>query len=332
MQKYTNRSMFSVVIPMYDKEQHIKRALDSVLHQTFNDFEVIVVDDGSTDQGSAIVEGYERVTLIKQENAGVAAARNAGAASASGDWIAFLDADDMWFPNHLDELRKITNSCKDADLIATNYIELKDGSYIAQPEIQTSSIKNIDYFEEAAKRTGIVCSSTAAVKREVFQRSGGFENYTTGEDLRFWARLALRNSVAISDSTTAVYFRGTGGVTEKSAAYDRSNVKKESSEIYTIKDISPACELILQAIRIGDYSVPIQSLTAYTNSRIYSAVKTNILYGNPRDAKKYAKLLQHPMSMRLKIVKRLELVPNVLIGGSVINALLAVRRLVSRIR
>ena len=90
--------MFSVVIPLYNKEQYICRAVDSVLNQTYEQFELIVVDDGSTDRSAELVENIkdDRVRVIRQDNQGEGPARNSGVLAASNHWVAFLDADDAW--------------------------------------------------------------------------------------------------------------------------------------------------------------------------------------------------------------------------------------------
>src|SRR5947209_3795753 len=94
----------SVIIPLYNKAPYVRRTLDSVRAQTFADYEVIVVDDGSTDGGAAVVEGFgdPRFRLIAQPNAGPGAARNRGLAEAGGEFVAFLDADDEWLPTFLE--------------------------------------------------------------------------------------------------------------------------------------------------------------------------------------------------------------------------------------
>ena len=116
--------MFSIVIPLYNKEEHIAATLRSVLTQTHQNFEVVVVDDGSTDGGAAVVETFTDpcIRLIRQENGGVSAARNRGIAEARGEHVAFLDADDEWMPEHLEELATLIAAYPECRARATNYI------------------------------------------------------------------------------------------------------------------------------------------------------------------------------------------------------------------
>src|SRR5690606_11857402 len=101
--------MFSIVIPLYNKEQSVTNTLQSVLNQTYTEFEVVIVNDGSTDNSVEKVEAFNdpRIRLIHQANAGVSAARNKGIEEAKFEWIAFLDADDLWMENHLSTLRNM---------------------------------------------------------------------------------------------------------------------------------------------------------------------------------------------------------------------------------
>lgn len=116
----------SVIIPLYNKERWIRRALDSVANQWFADFEVLVVDDGSTDGGTQVVANYgdRRLRLITQPNAGPGAARNLGIAEAKGDLVAFLDADDEWLPNYLEEsVRLLDHWGEGVASISSGYFE-----------------------------------------------------------------------------------------------------------------------------------------------------------------------------------------------------------------
>ena len=103
------KPIFSIVIPLFNKEKEIQQTLESVLKQTFHDFEVIIINDGSTDKSEQIVNSFtdDRILLISTDNKGVSQARNFGINYANGEIIAFIDADDYWFPNHLEELVKL---------------------------------------------------------------------------------------------------------------------------------------------------------------------------------------------------------------------------------
>ncbi|MCK4820742.1 glycosyltransferase family 2 protein, partial [bacterium] len=114
----------SVVIPVYNKKAFIGRALLSAIRQSFRDIEIIVVDDGSTDQSSDVIKSIRdpRIKLISQNNQGVSAARNRGIAEASGNYVAFLDADDEWLPNYLETIMRMYRKFPDVGACASNYI------------------------------------------------------------------------------------------------------------------------------------------------------------------------------------------------------------------
>src|SRR5690625_5076160 len=119
--------MFSVVIPLYNKELSIRNTLQSVLDQTFTDFEIVIVNDGSTDSSAAIVEEFTdpRIRLIHQENQGVSAARNKGIEEAKYDWIVFLDGDDLWENNHLEEFVKMIKLFPEDRVFCTSHTKSK---------------------------------------------------------------------------------------------------------------------------------------------------------------------------------------------------------------
>jgi glycosyltransferase involved in cell wall biosynthesis len=116
-------SLIGVVIPLYNKKEYISRAIDSVLNQTISDFEIIVVDDGSTDQSAEVVSTYNdhRVRLVRQENAGPGAARNRGIEEVHADYLAFLDADDEWLPNYLERSYEILKQNPDCDICISGW-------------------------------------------------------------------------------------------------------------------------------------------------------------------------------------------------------------------
>lgn len=162
---------FTVVIPLYNKERHISRAIASVLNQTHRDLELIVVDDGSTDRGVSKVEMIKdpRIRIIKQENSGVSAARNRGITEASSEFIAFLDADDAWKPNFLEVIQSLIEDYPEAGAYGTGY----EFSYQSSKRVLPNSILSFekdwhglvdDYFRAAMSSPLLSASSVVIPK------------------------------------------------------------------------------------------------------------------------------------------------------------------------
>ncbi|CAN0602309.1 unnamed protein product, partial [Ectocarpus sp. 12 AP-2014] len=209
--------MFSVVIPLYNKEHYIKKTMGSVFSQKFQDYEILVINDGSTDNSPSIARSFhdKRLRVIDQENSGVSSARNRGVEEARGDWIAFLDGDDIWSADHLHELSCLIEEYPRAGLVSTSSKEIKVGDEIFFTDaLIKPSRKKIDYFKCASKDIGIVNSSNVAVLTALFKELGGFLDCKIGEDLEFWARVALVSVVAKSYKNTVIYLRGTAGAME----------------------------------------------------------------------------------------------------------------------
>lgn len=202
--------MITVVIPLYNKEPHIAKALESVLRQTNPASNIIVVDDGSRDQGAAVVARFadQGVRLIQQANQGESAARNTGIAAANTPYIAFLDADDWWLPGHLDELTRLIQDYPDADMLSTSHLIQRDGqTYRAitpLPEGWRGGLSN--FFDQYARGLSIINSSTACVRRSAVLAIGGFRvGIKRGPDVITWINLALNGKVAHVNVATAVY-------------------------------------------------------------------------------------------------------------------------------
>ena len=215
--------MISVIISLYNKSATIAAALDSVLAQTYQDFEVVVVDDGSTDEGAAIVDGYTdpHIRLIRQANAGVSAARNRGIAEAKGEYVAFLDADDEWMPEFLEEIVSLQREFPTCRAQATSYIFSMYGNNtsIILRKIPFTGKRGVlnNYFEVAAYSHPPVCSICVCIERKLIQDIGGFPlGITSGEDLLTWARIAVRTQWAYSLRPLAKYNLGPG--------YDKKNL------------------------------------------------------------------------------------------------------------
>lgn len=204
--------MISIVIPLYNKESNITNALNSVLAQTFQNFEVVVVDDGSTDNGAAVVEQYadSRIRLIRQENAGVSAARNKGIAEARGEYVAFLDADDEWLPEFLEEIVALQHEFPACRAQATNYTfnsyGAKSSTILRKIPFKGERGVLTNYFEVASCSHPPVWTSAVCIERKLLQEIGGFPvGVKSGEDLWVWAHVAVRTHWAYSLNPKSIY-------------------------------------------------------------------------------------------------------------------------------
>jgi glycosyltransferase involved in cell wall biosynthesis len=207
---------FSVIIPLYNKAPYIDKALRSVMAQTFADYQVIVVDDGSKDDSADIAERVLSNSsvffrLIRQENAGVSAARNNGVAASQGDYLCFLDADDWWAPTFLEEMRKLIDEYPDAGIYGTSYTiinETKRKTRVAPIGVEPGFEKGyINYCQVYAKTLVMPLTSiSVAIPRTVFDEMHGFPiGIKLGEDFLLWIRIALRHSVAFLNKPLACY-------------------------------------------------------------------------------------------------------------------------------
>lgn len=213
--------MFSVVIPLYNKAQSITATLNSVLVQSFQDFEIVLVNDGSTDESLAMAKKVQdpRIRIIDKENGGVSSARNRGIQEAKNEWIAFLDGDDLWMENHLETLCKMILKYPTDKAFCTSYIRSIDD--ISQKGIDKVEVIN-DYFVEAIKShffwTSIVC-----INKSVFPEIGYFnELFSRGEDLDLWARVGRTLRIIRSKLITGIYVQEA----ENKVSLSKYNVEK----------------------------------------------------------------------------------------------------------
>ena len=197
--------MITIIIPLYNKEASIATALRGVLAQSYQDFEVVVVDDGSTDGGAAVVEQFDdpRIRLIRQANGGVSAARNRGIAEARGEHVAFLDADDEWMPTFLEEIAALIAEYPECKARATNYIfnsnGVKSPTILRKMPFTEGRGVLTNYFEVASCSHPPMWTSAVCIDCDLLQEIGGFPvGIKSGEDLLVWARTTVRTQWAYS--------------------------------------------------------------------------------------------------------------------------------------
>lgn len=204
---------FSVVIPLYNKERHIIKAIKSVLGQSYSDFELLVVDDGSSDGSLAKAQSVTdpRIRVIHQENRGESGARNRGISESRGQYIAFLDADDYWLPNFLHEIKGLIDSFrKEAVFFATAYL-ISDGKKYLHPSwpgIGRKIFRAVipDFFSHMAGGPLLILPSCVCVRKDILLQVGLFTpGLKLGADQELWQRLALRGKLAYSSHPASVY-------------------------------------------------------------------------------------------------------------------------------
>lgn len=205
--------MISVVIPLYNKEKQIANTLQTVLNQTFQDFEIVIVNDGSTDNSVAEVEKVQdlRIRIIHQKNAGVSAARNKGIEEAKYNLIAFLDADDEWKPEYLETQYNLYLKYPECSVFAVNYEFKNSKGNVTSTKINKLPFTGNDgilsnYFEVASNSHPPLWTSAVVVKKDAIESIGRFPiGIKTGEDLLTWARLAIKYKIAYNTKSHAVF-------------------------------------------------------------------------------------------------------------------------------
>ena len=198
---------FSIIVPLYNKAPYVKKALDSIVSQTFTDWECIIVDDGSTDNSAAICEEYLKnkfetlnlkleIRILRQPNSGVAKARNVGVENSSAPFVCFLDADDWWEPEFLMTMAEAIEKCPDAGIYGVNYDSVRKG--VVRKVVSGIKTGLINYFQAYSRPPYAMPLWTGAVviPRKVYDEIGGFDPMLKmAEDFDLWTRIALKYPV-----------------------------------------------------------------------------------------------------------------------------------------
>jgi len=197
----------SVVVPTFDRHEVLSRALDSVIAQTFADRELIVVDDGSADGTAEMVAcDYPAARLLRQENRGVSAARNAGIAAARGEWIAFLDSDDAWLPEKLERQMEALAEEPRHRLCHTEETWIRDGQRVNPAAKYAKSGGRI--YQRCLPRC-CISPSSVVMRRDLLQETGGFdESLEVCEDYDLWLRVTAREPVLFVDQPLLYKYGG----------------------------------------------------------------------------------------------------------------------------
>jgi glycosyltransferase involved in cell wall biosynthesis len=216
--------LVSVIIPAYNAAQYIGEAIESALAQTYKNQEIIVVDDGSNDNTVELISNKygEKVTIIKQKNAGPSSARNRGIKEARGEYIAFLDADDIWLPNKISEQIELMEKYLDVGMVFGNATTLKDGrkselSHFEKEGLDEAYFGDRIYYKDAFKKLfnkNIIMTQTVMMRTSIIEKTGGFDtDFRFAEDFLLWLNIARVTKIAYQPQVVAFRRRHDGNLT-----------------------------------------------------------------------------------------------------------------------
>lgn len=200
---------FSVVVTVYNKSHFVENTINNILQQSFSDFELIIIDDGSTDNSLEIIDRIkdDRISLFSTKNQGVSKARNYGFQKAKCNYIALSDGDDIWLANHLTELKQLIEAFPDCGIYATGYEKHYFESYVVKPKFK--HIKEPffgivkDYFKTSLIDS-ILWTSAVVIPKKIVDEGYNFdEDLGWGEDNDLWIRITSHFKVAFSSTSTA---------------------------------------------------------------------------------------------------------------------------------
>ncbi len=311
--------MVSVVIPLYNKAATVGRAVQSVLNQTVQDFELIVVNNGSTDGGEEVVKRIhdERLRLVEQDNKGVSMARNRGVDEASADWVAFLDADDEWRPTFLETVLALKERYPDCSVYATAYQRCDGKGNIQDIKLNRLSQSRMEtfngipallldnYFEVAALSEPPFCSISVMVRKASLEAVGGFpEGVHQGEDLLTWARLAATGTIAYCPVPQSVFYTGEQSAMDrpKRTPADDDMVGRELERIYNDKPLPYLDQYIAKWYKMR---ASIYLRLPHQGRKCRSEIHKSQHWHRNKKLYLYSILAFIPYALRMKLLKRL---------------------------
>ena len=231
----------SVIIPVYNSSKYLSETIDSVLSQTYQDFEIVTVDDGSTDSSKEIIEKFieknpDKIKYIYQSNKGIAGARNTGIRNAKGEFIALLDADDKWHPQRLEDEVKVIESSKDIGLVHADMQNISDtGQMLSIPKREKKYLSG-NIFEPLFLREAEIDALTVLFRKECCDKVGLFDEdpICMGVDDRdLWLRISRQYKIQYVDKVLA-YYR----VHEEN--YSKELQKMITARVYVVDKFCPS--------------------------------------------------------------------------------------------
>jgi glycosyltransferase involved in cell wall biosynthesis len=214
--------LVSAVIPVYNRREKIRHAIESVAAQTYKNIEIIVVDDGSTDGTRDVLDEYgDRIRCVRKENGGVSSARNRGAREAKGEFIAFLDSDDRWVPEKIEkQLAHLARFPGFSIIVCDCVFVREDGEVVGQTNRRKFITRDGECLMDALSYPSLAPSSLL-LKKDVFFDAGGFdEDLRTAEDQDLMLKLAEKNPFVLIEEPLYFAMRSSDGLSLLPTSYD----------------------------------------------------------------------------------------------------------------
>lgn len=246
--------VFSIVIPLYNKQNSIKKTIESVLNQTHQDFELLIINDGSTDKSIEIVSAVNdsRIKIINKKNGGVSSARNVGIINAKYNYVAFLDGDDLWKENYLSEMENLIDDYPDAKIFGSNYSVLKNNIYTDYKNYLLKNFRGyIDNYFKIAEKSKLFQTSAIIVSKDLPDELILFnENLSIGEDFDFWYRYILNYKLVFLNKPLTIY-----NMDDDNMVSNKKNKFKKKynylSEISKYESLNADLKILNNKIKIG---------------------------------------------------------------------------------
>ncbi|HIK58844.1 MAG: glycosyltransferase family 2 protein [Verrucomicrobiales bacterium] len=314
----------SIIIPTYNSARYVTEAIESVLNQTYKNFEIIVIDDGSTDNTKEVLHPYlsaGQIQYIYQKNKGPGAARNTGIKVTKGAYIAFLDSDDSWTKDSLEKRFELIRSSDNIDLVFSDYfyqqadgqeiLSLKSKGFLTQfsrfSDQEKKGIIFKDYsLEDIIELPFHMWTGTVLVKKTTITGVGSFRNdINVGEDTDMWLRLVKKSRIGFVDKPCAYYRRFRGRLTSGNPLdYAQARLVFFSQLLKDNKSNKCVCNVIRKKIAIVYYDL---ASYFHENQSGFQAKKNLLkcIYNNPWDRLPYEFLVSSMLPERLRKVLKI---------------------------
>jgi len=298
--------LFSVIIPTYNKGPFLKRAVDSVLSQSFKDFELVVVDNNSSDNTLAILTAIQadQLVVLHEKNQGVSYARNKGIAHAKGTYICFLDADDSYETEHLHYLAELIDKNPDVGVVSNRYQivsihghKIKNTYHSNWLDTKSQTLNQL--FHSYSVGTPMINTNSVAVSKKTLIEVGLFDvQLKVAEDIDLWIRLALKTNFVFGEYISTTYFHN---VSNKSS--DHLHIRSYEYFFDKINALYHSNSIAFSGLNWFDI---------FKSRMVFGIAFSCIKLGNQKEAKKWLSidLLKHQNKVKIQLLKIMCFLPN----------------------